>query len=137
MRLEHIDHVGIAVKSIEESAKLWEALGFVMEGIEEVAEQKVKTAFMPIGEGEIELLEAMDLDSPIAKFIEKKGEGIHHIAIRVDNIESVLANLQEKGVRLLDETPRIGAGGAKIAFIHPKATNGTLLEICERNEKEK
>ncbi len=137
MRLEHIDHVGIAVKSIEESAKLWEALGFVMEGIEEVAEQKVKTAFMPIGEGEIELLEATDPDSPIAKFIEKKGEGIHHIAIRVDNIESVLASLKEKGVRLLDETPRIGAGGAKIAFIHPKATNGTLLEICERNENAK
>ncbi len=137
MRLEHIDHVGIAVKSIEESAKLWEALGFVMEGIEEVAEQKVKTAFMPIGEGEIELLEATDPESPIAKFIEKKGEGIHHIAIRVDNIESVLANLKEKGVRLLDETPRLGAGGAKIAFIHPKATNGTLLEICERNENAK
>ncbi|NLB82976.1 MAG: methylmalonyl-CoA epimerase, partial [Synergistaceae bacterium] len=99
-----------------------------------VAEQKVKTAFLPVGDTEIELLEAMSEDSPVAKFIEKRGEGIHHLALRVDNLEAALAELKGKGVRLIDETPRYGAGGARIAFVHPKATGGILLELSERKE---
>ena len=95
-------------------------------------EQKVKTAFLPIGDTEVELLEATSDESPVAKFIEKKGEGIHHLAIRVENLEAALAELKEKGIRLIDETPRYGAGGAKIAFVHPKSTGGILLEISER-----
>jgi len=129
-----VDHIGIAVKSIEESLKFWEeSLGIHCHGVEEVAEQKVKTAFLPIEDTEIELLEGTSEDSPVSKFIEKKGEGIHHMAIRVDDLEKALAELKEKGVRLIDETPRIGAGGAKIAFVHPKASGGVLLELCERS----
>ena len=128
-----IDHIGIAVNSIEKSLEFWETtLGIKCTGTETVADQKVKTAFLPIKESEIELLEATDPESPIAKFIEKKGEGIHHIAIRVDNLEGALAELKEKGVKLIDETPRRGAGGAMIAFIHPKATGGILLEMSQR-----
>ena len=133
MKVTRIDHIGIAVKSIEESLKVWEvALGIACTGVEEVEEQKVKTAFLPVKDTEIELLEATGDDSPIAKFIEKKGEGMHHIAFRVDNIEKALKELKAKGIRLIDEVPRLGAGGAKIAFIHPKATNGVLIEISER-----
>ena len=129
-----VDHIGIAVKSIEDALKFWEVtLGIKCEGIEEVKEQKVKTAFLPIKDTELELLEATDEDSPIAKFIEKKGEGIHHIAIRVENLEEALEELKQKGVRLIDEKPRYGAGGARIAFIHPKATGGILLELSERD----
>ena len=98
-----------------------------------MAEQKVITAFLPVEDTEVELLEATSDESPVAKFIEKKGEGIHHIAIRVDNLEAALAEMKAKGVRLIDETPRYGAGGAKIAFIHPKATGGILLELSERD----
>ena len=128
-----IDHIGIAVKSIDESLKLWEAtLGIKCHGVEEVVEQKVKTAFLPLKDTEIELLEATSPESPIAKFIETKGEGIHHMAIRVDNLEATLAELKEKGIRLIEEKPRRGAGGAMIAFIHPKATGGILLELSER-----
>jgi methylmalonyl-CoA/ethylmalonyl-CoA epimerase len=128
-----VDHIGIAVKSIEESLKFWEAaMGIKCHGVEEVAEQKVKTAFLPINDTEIELLEPTDADSPVAKFIEAKGEGIHHLAIRVENLEEALAELKAKGVRLIDEKPRCGAGGAKIAFLHPKATGGILLELSER-----
>ena len=127
-----IDHIGIAVKSIDESLKLWETtLGIKCHGVE-VVEQKVKTAFLPLKDTEVELLEATSPESPIAKFIEAKGEGIHHMAIRVDNLEATLAELKEKGIRLIDEKPRLGAGGAKIAFIHPKATGGILLELSER-----
>ncbi len=97
-----------------------------------MAAEKVKTAFMPLGEAEIELLEGTDPESPIAKFIEKRGEGIHHIAIRVDDIRSTMQSLKEKGIRLLNEEPRVGAGGALIAFVHPKTANGTLIELCER-----
>jgi methylmalonyl-CoA/ethylmalonyl-CoA epimerase len=101
-------------------------------GQEVVEEQKVKVAFIPIGESKIELLESTDPDGAIAKFIEKYGEGVQHIAFNVDNIEETLQALKEKGIRLIDEKPRKGAGGAKIAFIHPKETSGVLIEICER-----
>ncbi|MBL3539375.1 methylmalonyl-CoA epimerase [Aminivibrio sp.] len=128
-----VDHIGIAVKSIDEALAFWQsALGVQCTGVEEVEEQKVKTAFLPIGDTEVELLEATSDESPVAKFIEKKGEGIHHLAIRVENIETALAELKGKGIRLIDETPRYGAGGAKIAFVHPKSTGGILLEISER-----
>ena len=128
-----VDHIGIAVNSIDESLKFWETtLGIKCHGVEEVVEQKVKTAFLPLQDTEIELLEPTSPESPVAKFIEKKGEGIHHIALRVDNLEATLAELKEKGVRLIDEKPRRGAGGAMIAFIHPKATGGILLELSER-----
>jgi methylmalonyl-CoA/ethylmalonyl-CoA epimerase len=128
-----VDHIGIAVKSIDDALAFWQsALGVKCTGVEEVEEQKVKTAFLPIGDTEVELLEATSDESPVAKFIEKKGEGIHHLAIRVENLEAALAELKEKGIRLIDETPRYGAGGAKITFVHPKSTGGILLEISER-----
>jgi methylmalonyl-CoA/ethylmalonyl-CoA epimerase len=133
MKILKIDHLGIAVNSIQESKAFWaDILGLSFEGSETVAEQKVTTAFFPIGESEVELLETTAPDGPVAKYIEKKGQGIQHIAFRVDNIEDALAELKEKGVRLIDETPRKGAGGAKIAFLHPKATQGVLVELCEK-----
>lgn len=133
MKILKIDHIGVAVKSIEESSKVYtELLGLQLQGIEKVQEQKVKVAFIPVGESEFELLEATDPESAVAKFIEKRGEGIQHIALRVDDIEKALEELKQKGVRLIDEKPRYGAGGARIAFIHPKATNGILIELCER-----
>ena len=133
MNLMVVDHIGIAVKSIQESLKFWElTLGIKCVGVEEVVEQKVKTAFLPIKDTEVELLEGTSEDSPVSKFIEKKGEGIHHLAIRVDNIDEALKELKSKGVRLIDEQPRMGAGGALIAFIHPAATGGVLLELSQR-----
>lgn len=131
--IQKIDHLGIAVKSIDAAMKVYtDILGLKVTGIETVEEQKVKTAFIPVGESTIELLESTSPDGPIAKFIEKRGEGIQHIALRVDNLEAKLKELKEKGVRFIDEKPRIGAGGAKIAFIHPKDTKGVLIELCER-----
>jgi methylmalonyl-CoA/ethylmalonyl-CoA epimerase len=128
-----VDHIGIAVKSIDEALLFWQSsLGIKCTGVEEVEEQKVKTAFLPVGDTEIELLEATSEESPVAKFIEKKGEGIHHLAIRVDNLEAALTEMKDKGIRLIDETPRYGAGGARIAFVHPKSTGGILLELSER-----
>jgi methylmalonyl-CoA/ethylmalonyl-CoA epimerase len=128
-----IDHIGVAVKSIEEALNFWEAvLGIKCTGVEEVTEQKVKTAFLPVKDTEIELLEPTADDSPVAKFIEKKGEGIHHLAIRVPDLQGALSELKEQGVRLIDEKPRRGAGGAMIAFLHPSATGGILLELSER-----
>ncbi|MBW2246269.1 MAG: methylmalonyl-CoA epimerase [Deltaproteobacteria bacterium] len=133
MKILKIDHLGIAVNSIEDGKNFWtDALGLEFEGSETVEEQKVTTAFFPVGESEVELLESTAPDGPIAKFLEKKGQGIHHVAFRVENIEEALAELKEKGIRLIDEKPRMGAGGAKIAFLHPKATNGILVELCER-----
>ena len=108
-------------------------LGLEFEGTETVAEQKVTTAFFQVGESEVELLESTAPDGPIAKYLEKKGEGIQHVAFRVENVESALKELKEKGIRLIDEKPRTGAGGAKIAFLHPKSTNGVLVELCERD----
>ena len=132
---EKIDHIGIAVKDIEESLKFYrDQLGMEVTGMEEVAEQKVKVAFLPVGESKIELLQSTDPEGAIAKFIDSKGEGIQHVALRVDNIREKLAELKEQGVRLIDEEPRHGAGGAQIAFIHPKSTGGILLELCERKE---
>lgn len=128
-----IDHIGVAVKSIDAALEFWErTLGVSCHGVEEVAEQKVKTAFLPLKDSEVELLEPTAEDSPVAKFIAKKGEGMHHMALRVDDLEAALAELKAKGVRLIDEKPRRGAGGALIAFIHPTATGGVLLELCQR-----
>lgn len=128
-----VDHIGIAVKSIDKALTFWQGvLGVSCTGVEEVTEQKVKTAFLPIADTEVELLEATSEESPVSKFIEKKGEGIHHLAIRVDNLEATLAEMKEKGIKLIDETPRYGAGGARIAFVHPKSTGGILLELSER-----
>ena len=133
MKLLRIDHLGIAVNSIDEGKNFWtDVLGLEFEGSETVEEQKVTTAFFPVGESEVELLESTAPDGPIAKYIEKKGTGIQHIAFRVEDIDAALKELKDKGIRLIDETPRKGAGGAKIAFLHPKSTGGVLVEICER-----
>ena len=133
MKVIKIDHLGIAVKSINEGKKFWgDLLGLWLEDSEAMAEEKLITTFFPIGESEIELLESTDPEGPIGRFLEKRGEGIHHVAFRVENIEEALKELKEKGIRLIDETPRAGARGAKIAFLHPKSTNGVLVELCER-----
>jgi methylmalonyl-CoA/ethylmalonyl-CoA epimerase len=128
-----VDHIGIAVKDMETAKKFYtEMLGMTALGEEVVEQQKVKVCFIPSGDSEVELLESTSPEGPIAKFIEKNGEGIQHVALRVDNIEAALADLKAKGVRLIDEVPRYGAGGASIAFIHPKATGGILLELSQR-----
>jgi len=133
MKIKHIDHIGIAVKTIEQAGKFYtDVLGLKIQDIENVAEQKVNVAFLPITDSEVELIESTHDDGPVAKFIEARGEGIQHIAFRVENIEEALAELKGKGVRLIDQDARKGAGGAKIAFIHPKETNGVLVELCER-----
>ena len=133
MKVLKIDHLGIAVNSIDEGKAFWaDVLGLVFEGSETVEAQKVTTAFFPVGESEVELLQSTSPDGPVAKYIEKRGQGIQHIAFRVDNLEAALAELKGKGVQLIDEKPRLGAGGAKIAFLHPKATGGVLVELCER-----
>ncbi len=133
MKILKIDHLGVALESIAEGEKFWtDALGIGCEGSELVEEQGVTTAFFPVGESEVELLEPATADSPVAKFLNKKGAGIHHIAFRVENIETALNELKQKGLKLIDEVPRRGAGGAKIAFIHPRSTNGILIELCER-----
>ncbi len=133
MKVLKIDHIGIAVKSIDATGQLYNGLlGLQHAGNETVAEQKVTTAFFPVGDTEVELLESTAPDGPIAKYLEKKGEGVQHIAFRVENIEEALAELKSKGVQLIDEKPRRGAGGAKIAFLHPKSTFGVLIELCER-----
>lgn len=133
MKLLKIDHLGIAVSSIDARKNFWtDVLGLTLEGTETIHEQKVTTAFLPVGQSEVELLESTSQDGPVAKYIEKRGEGIQHVAFRVENIEDALAELKAKGIALIDQTPRIGAGGAKIAFLHPKATSGVLVELCER-----
>ena len=133
MKILKIDHIGIAAKSIDQVAPFWSSiLGLPIAGRETVEEQKATTAFLPVGESELEILESTSPEGAIAKFIESRGEGIQHIALRVDNIEEALKELKEKGVRLIDEKPRRGAEGAKIAFIHAKSTNGVLLELSER-----
>ena len=133
--VNRLDHIGIAVNDLEDSVKFYEEiLGLKLQGIETVEEQKVKVAFLPLGDTEIELLEATSPDSPIAKFIDSKGQGVQHLAFRVDNIEKALEEMKQKGIRLIDEKPRYGAGGARIAFLHPKSTNGVLVELCERKE---
>jgi methylmalonyl-CoA epimerase len=128
-----IDHIGIATRGIDDAAVFWrEALGLEAEAQEDVGEQRVRVAMLPIGESCLELLEATSDDSPIAKFLDQRGPGIHHIAIRVDDIRASLERLREKGARLIDETPRVGAGGCLVAFIHPSSANGVLVELVER-----
>lgn len=130
-----VDHIGIAVSNLDEAVKLYQdVLGLELHGTEVVPEQKVRVAFLPVGDTEIELLESTSPEGPIAKFIEAKGQGVQHIAFKVDSIESALEEMKTKGIRLIDEKPRYGAGGAKIAFLHPKSTNGVLIELCERME---
>ena len=130
--VKNINHIGIAVKSIEEAAKFYTKIGLKIESIEEVPSQKLRVAFIPIGETKIELLEATSEDSPIAKFIEKKGEGIQHIAFSVDDIDGALVSCEQQDIQLIDKTPRPGAGGANIAFLHPKSTCGVLFEFCKK-----
>jgi len=133
MKVKRIDHIGIAVKGIEQAGKFYtDILGLEIEDIEHVADQKVNVAFVPVADSEVELLASTDSDGPVAKYLDSRGEGVQHIAFRVEDIEEALRELKEKGVRLIDQAPRKGAGGAKIAFIHPKETNGVLVEICER-----
>ena len=130
-----INHIGIAVKNIETATPFYrDVLGMNFEGTEEVVEQKVRVAFLQIGESRIELLEPTSPDSPVAKFLEKNGEGIHHVAYEVDDLAASLAELQAKEVRLIDQSPRKGAHGASIAFIHPKASGGVLTELCQTHK---
>jgi len=132
--VKKVDHIGVAVKNLEETLKFYEGvLGLKCGGTEVIEEQKVKVAFLPIGDTEIELLESTDEEGPISRYIEKKGEGIQHIAYRVDDIEKAIEEMKAKGIRMIDEKPRYGAGGAKIAFLHPKSTYGVLIELCERD----
>ena len=127
-----IEHIGIATRGLDGAVNFWrDALGLRVEATEEVRDQRVRVAMLPIGETRVELLEPTSADSPIAKFLEKRGPGIHHIALRVDDIHTALAHLKEQGARLIDETPRIGAGGCLVAFVHPSSANGVLLELVE------
>ena len=137
MNISHIEHLGIAVKSLEEAIPYYEnILGLKCYSIEEVADQKVKTAFFKVGQTKIELLEPTSEDSTIAKFIEKRGEGIHHMAYAIeDGVANALAEVEAKGVRLIDKAPRKGAEGLNIAFLHPKSTCSVLTELCENPNK--
>ncbi|HPX06510.1 MAG TPA: methylmalonyl-CoA epimerase [Tenuifilaceae bacterium] len=136
MKISHIEHIGIAVKNLDEAIPYYEnVLGLKCYNIEEVKDQKVKTAFFMVGQTKIELLESTDAEGPIGKFIEKKGEGIHHIAFAVDKIEDQLKHAEENGVNLIDKAPRKGAEGLDIAFLHPKSTFGVLTELCENKNK--
>jgi methylmalonyl-CoA/ethylmalonyl-CoA epimerase len=135
--VDRVDHIGIAVADLAEAKKFYtDILGLKATGEEVVEEQKVKVCFIPSGDSELELLESTSPDGPIAKFIEKNNgrNGIQHIALRVDNIEQTIADLLVKGVRMIDEKPRYGAGGSSIAFVHPKSTGGVLVELCQRNK---
>ena len=130
-----IDHIGIAVKSLVEAVKVYEnAIGLKVSGYDQVDDQGVRVAMLDIGESRIELLEPTGPDSPIEKFMTKRGEGIHHIAVRVDNIEQAIERLKSQGVRLVDSVPRRGAHNTRIAFIHPSSTHGVLLELVEHGE---
>jgi methylmalonyl-CoA/ethylmalonyl-CoA epimerase len=136
MKPSHIEHIGIAVKNLDESVEFYEkVLGLQCYSIEEVKDQKVRTAFFQVGDTKIELLESTDPEGPISKYIEKKGEGMHHIAFAVENIEEKLRIAEQNGVRLIDKEPRKGAEGLDIAFLHPKSTQGVLTELCEDKSK--
>jgi len=136
MEPSHIEHIGIAVLDLAGSVGFYEKVfGLRCYNIEEVADQKVRTAFFMIGQTKIELLESTDPEGPIAKFIEKRGEGIHHIAFAVNNIDEQLRNAEKEGVRLIDANPRKGAEGLDIAFLHPKSTGGVLIELCEHKAR--
>jgi len=128
-----VSHIGIAVKSIEERLKIWrDVFGLQLERIEEVPEQKVKVAVLPLKDVNIELIEPLSEDSTISRFIEKRGEGLHHICIEVDDIEKMLAEMKIANMKLIDEVPRVGAGGKKIVFIHPRDIGGVLIELSEK-----
>jgi len=127
-----LDHIGIAVKSIDAAKKIYEDLGLAIEHVETVDTQKVRTAFLSVGDANLELLEPSGPDSTIAKYIEKRGEGIHHICLRVDDIEAQLARLKERGYRLINDAPVPGAHGCRVAFLHPAAGNGVLIELSEK-----
>ena len=132
MKVSHIEHIGIAVEKLDEAIPFFEnVLGLTCYNIEEVADQKVKTAFFRVGQVKIELLESTSPEGTIAKFIEKKGPGVHHVAYAVENIEEALADAEKSGVQLIDKAPRKGAEGLSIAFLHPKSTFGVLTELCE------
>jgi methylmalonyl-CoA/ethylmalonyl-CoA epimerase len=134
MNISHIEHIGIAVKSIEASRKYYEdVLGLKCYAVEEVKDQKVITAFFRVGDTKLELLESTSPDGPIGRFIEKKGEGIHHIAFATDNTDRALEEAGSKGVQLVDKTSRNGAEGLKIGFLHPKSTHGVLTELCSKS----
>ncbi len=136
MNVTHIEHIGIAVKSLETAIPYWEeVLGLKCYNIEEVEEQKVKTAFFMVGQTKIELLESTDPNGAVGKFIEKKGEGVHHVAFAVNGLEGALEHAEAKGVQLIDKAPRMGAEGLSIAFLHPKSTMGVLTELCEDKNK--
>jgi methylmalonyl-CoA/ethylmalonyl-CoA epimerase len=127
-----IEHIGIATRGLDEALEFWRgALGLELEATEVVAEQRVRVAMLPIGESHVELLEPTDADSPVAKFLEKRGPGIHHVAVRVDDILATLESLKKQGMRLIDEKPRIGAGGCLVAFVHPSSAQGVLLELVQ------
>ena len=130
--LQKINHIGIAVQSLDATLPFYrDALGMTFKGEEEVAEQKVKVAMLQVGESKIELLEPTGPDSPIAKFLEKNGPGIHHIAYEVEDIKAAIAHMLAQGARMIDEQPRNGAHGTRIAFVHPKSSNGVLTELCQ------
>jgi methylmalonyl-CoA epimerase len=126
-----IDHLGIAVRDLGEATAAWEALGFRVEGTHDVPTEKVRVAFLPVGESHLELLEPTDPSSTIARFLEKRS-GLHHVCVLVDDLDAALAGMKAKGVPLLDETPRAGAGGCRVAFVHPKGAAGVLLELKQR-----
>ena len=131
--LKKVDHLGVAVRSLEAALAFYrDAAGLAVAHVEEVPDQRVKVAMIPVGDTRIELLEPTDPESPVAKSIESRGEGLHHVAFLVDDIEATLARLAAAGVRLIDTKPRQGAGGAKIAFVHPKSSYGVLYELCQR-----
>ena len=136
MEISHIEHIGIAVKKLEDAIPYYEnVLGLKCYAIEEVKDQKVKTAFFMVGKTKIELLESTDPEGPIGKFIEKRGEGIHHMAYAVKGIENAISEIESKGVQMIDKAPRKGAEGLHIAFLHPKSSCGVLTEICEDKNK--
>ncbi|HYR44884.1 MAG TPA: methylmalonyl-CoA epimerase [Terriglobia bacterium] len=130
-----IDHIGIAVKAVAEAAKVYEqALGLRVSSVDQVDDQGVRVAMLNVGESQLELLESIRPDSPIEKFISKWGEGLHHIAVQVENIELILTQLKASGIRLIDQTPRKGAHNTRVAFIHPSSTNGVLVELVEHGD---
>lgn len=136
MKPTHIEHLGIAVNSLDESIPFFEnILGLTCYAVEEVADQKVKTAFFMVGQTKIELLESTDPEGPIGKFLENKGQGVHHVAFAVEGLQEKLEMVAGKGIRLIDKTPRKGAEGMNIAFLHPKSTCGVLMELCEHPKK--
>ncbi|REJ38256.1 MAG: methylmalonyl-CoA epimerase [Bacillota bacterium] len=130
--IQAIDHIGIAVADLDEALAAWSRLGLDRPVIEDVPEQGVRVAMLPVGGGKIELLAPLSPDSPVGRFLERRGPGLHHVALRVDDIEAALAEAEARGLELIDRQPRIGAGGARIAFVHPRSTGGTLVGFCQR-----